>query len=228
MKFVLASSSPRRKILLTELLKDLGHKRPHFTIIHANIDESRRRGERPITHARRLAKEKALCVAKRITDDPPSLKLRRTGGRRTTDDVLILAADTIVVLGNQIFGKPRNKKHAAWMLSRLSGRRHRVITAFCVLTKRAHPLLCTKERARGEVELDHAISTVFFHNLSKSQIETYIASKEPHDKAGAYAIQGSKFSLVRKIIGSYTNVVGLPVEKVKKTLQKAQKVPGYS
>lgn len=211
MKFILASSSPRRKILITQLFKDLGYKRPRFTILHANIDESRLKGERPVTYARRLAKEKAICVAKKIAP-----KTTTSNYKLQTKNYCILAADTIVVLGNQIFGKPRNKKHAAWMLSRLSGRRHRVITAFYIL-------VVSKTSDQRLATSDYETSTVFFHKLSKPQIQTYIESNEPHDKAGAYAIQGSKFSLVKKISGSYTNVVGLPVEKVKKILSRLLK-----
>lgn len=211
MKLILASSSPRRKILLTQLLRSLGTKHPRFHIVHANINETRRNGEKPLTCARRLAKEKALNVAQKISTT--------ANYQLPTVNSLIIAADTIVVLGNQIFGKPRNKKHAAWMLSRLSGRRHQVITAVCVLASGVAKLA---SRPRGEPRdsIIHSTSTVLFHKLPKQLIQSYVSSPEPHDKAGAYAIQGSKFKIVEKIEGSYTNVVGLPLEKIRPVLKK--------
>lgn len=213
MHLILASSSPRRKLLLAQLLRSLGVKRPRFKIIHANIDESRRRGERPIAYARRLAKEKALGVARMISGTSHQ--------QLVTSHLLILAADTIVVLNNQIFGKPRNKKHAAWMLTRLSGRSHQVITAVAIVKiVGANGVRPTIEGECSPLQVDHTTSTVYFHHLSSNQIKSYINTAKPHDKAGAYAIQASKFNLVKNIKGSYTNVVGFPLEIIRPILKK--------
>lgn len=191
MNLVLASASPRREELLRALLNEMGLADQKFKIIPAQIDETRKPGEDPVRYARRLAKYKTSAVAK------------------TEPHSLIVAADTIVVLGDKIFGKPKNKKEATDMLTRLSGKTHQVITAIALL------------RAAGSRPIvDHSLTKVTLAPLTANQIQTYIATGEPLDKAGAYGIQGGAAGFVAKIEGSYTNVVGLPVEILKKQLQK--------
>lgn len=186
--FVLASASPRRR----DLLREAGFR---LEIRPSAIEERPWAGEKPESYALRLAFEKAFEIAARGADSRP-----------------VLAADTIVTLEDRILEKPVDTADAIRMLSLLSGRTHRVITAICLVTRR-NGLLHT----RGE-----AVATgVTFHDLSREAIEAYAASGEPMDKAGAYAIQGGAASMVKAIVGSYTNVVGLPMERVTELLASA-------
>jgi septum formation protein len=172
LKLVLASRSPRR----SELLKAAGFE---FTVRVADIDETPRNGEAPRDYVLRVAEEKARSVA-------------------AGDDEVVLAADTTVVLGNEIMGKPIDAADAARMLRALAGRRHEVITAICI--------------GRGaRVTCEIASTAVWFAPLSEAEIADYVASGEPMDKAGAYGIQGLASKFIDRIDGSYTNVVGLPV-----------------
>ncbi|MGI6714099.1 MAG: Maf family protein [Bacilli bacterium] len=120
----------------------------------------------------------------------------------------ILAVDTIVVFNHQIFGKPKSKKEAETMLKTLSGKRHLVISGYTLVNK-------NKEINRSEV------TEVYFNDLSQETIEAYIASGSPFDKAGGYGIQDEEFGLVKKIVGSYDNVMGLPTEALKKLLTRS-------
>lgn len=117
------------------------------------------------------------------------------------DDGFVLGADTIVVLDGDVLGKPHNEDEARLMLQRLSGRVHSVITGVALLVK-------------GKERVFHNETKVYFKSLAPFEIESYIASGEPMDKAGAYGIQGKGALWVEKVEGSYTNVVGLPVEQV--------------
>lgn len=194
---ILASASPRRK----ELLERLG-----FTVkvIPANIDEIRLEGEPPENFVKRMAREKTLTIVDRLqttlypTDaDGTAIRARAAKG---SDSRWVIGADTIVVLGDDILTKPKDTAGAAAMLHELSGRQHRVITGFCI-----HDLRKNKEGLQ-------AVSTdVTFKKLTASEIDKYIAVGESMDKAGAYAVQGVGAYLVDSIIGSYTNVVGLPL-----------------
>ncbi len=171
-KLVLASASPRRR----ELLASLGLE---FEVRVPQIDETPEPGESPRAYCERLAVEKAAAV-------------------EAAHGTVVVAADTIVVLGDRILGKPADESEAFEMLSSLSGQTHRVITGACV-----------KKNKNTEV---FSVSTdVAFRLLSIKEIETYIATGCPMDKAGAYAIQGGAAHMVRSINGSYTNVVGLPL-----------------
>ena len=153
-KFILASASPRRKELLTNLLKEFPSIDPNFTIMPAHIDESWIHGELPEDYVTRLAREKALVIASKR---PPSLT-----------HTVILAADTSVVIENQILGKPQNDNDAFAMLTKLSGQTHSVITGYALDT------IC------------HFVKTkVSFRKLSDSEIQDYIATGEPQDKACA-------------------------------------------
>ena len=138
------------------------------------------RGEDPARAARRLARTKASEV-----------HARRPGS-------LVLAADTVVAVGDRILGKPKSPAEAEEMLALLSGRSHRVITGVCLL-------------GPDRDETFHVSTEVVFRALSAEEIRAYVASGEPMDKAGAYAIQGGAAGFVREIHGSYTNVVGLPL-----------------
>lgn len=173
--FILASGSPRRR----ELLRQLGFS---FTVIPSSLEETNQSGMEPRRHATYYAKEKAKEVAQRYPQQ------------------WVLAADTIVVVDEEILGKPVSVTEATAMLSRLSGRNHQVITAVSLLH-----LQCG-------VEESQAVETkVFMRRLGAADIEGYIATGEPMDKAGAYGIQGIGGCLVQRIEGSYTNVVGLPL-----------------
>ncbi len=173
--FILASGSPRRR----ELLRQLGFS---FTVIPSRLEETNQRGMEPRGHATYYAKEKAKEVAQRYPEQ------------------WVLAADTIVVVAEEILGKPVNVTEATAMLSRLSGRSHHVITGVCLLN------------AQCGVEESQAVETeVFMRRLDTADIEGYIATGEPMDKAGAYGIQGIGGCLVQRIEGSYSNVVGLPL-----------------
>jgi len=174
---VLASGSPRRK----ELLEEAGLE---FTVLTQPIDESRLDQERPHEMALRLARAKARAVAQGLADP-----------------TVVLGADTIVVLGDEVLGKPDDEAEATDMLRRLSGREHEVITCVAVT------------RAPGAE--DWAVRTVrtrvVFRELTPRVIERYIATGEPMDKAGSYGIQGLGVQLVERTDGSFTNVVGLPL-----------------
>ncbi|MCY4597780.1 MAG: Maf family protein [Bryobacterales bacterium] len=169
---VLASASPRR----AELLAGEGIE---FDRCPADIDESMLLGERPDEYVRRLAETKA-----------------RAGWRPGTRS---LGADTIVVLGGEVLGKPRDEADARRMLRSLSGQCHSVLTGVAVFDGEAAESTCEETR-------------VWFRTLSDREINDYVASDEPMDKAGAYGIQGEAGRFVERIDGSYANVVGLPVE----------------
>ena len=178
---ILASASPRRR----ELLQNAGLR---FRVIPSQTAEEVRPGEAPRDYVRRTARDKARAVAR---DHPAAW---------------ILAADTIVEIDGQILGKPRDEADGRRMLGLLSGRQHRVMTAFVVLG--------------AEHQVERLVtSTVRFKPLSEAQIGAYLASGEPADKAGAYAIQGQGRALVADMQGSYTNVVGLPMDEVLACLQ---------
>lgn len=178
-KLLLASASPRRR----ELLASLGLV---FETAAPDIDETPRPEELPKVFAERLAAEKAAAVPA----DPQTV---------------VLAADTIVVLGRRILGKPADEGEALEMLTALSGQAHEVITGVCL--------------KRGEAQQAFSVSTqVLFRRLTEAEILRYIASGCPMDKAGAYAIQGGAAHMVREIRGSYTNVVGLPLSEVHESL----------
>lgn len=169
---VLASRSPRR----AELLTAAGIE---FTVRAADVDETPLDGEAPRDYVLRVAEEKARAV-------------------EASGDEVVLAADTTVVLGNEIMGKPADAADAAQMLRALAGKRHEVITAICL-------------RRGDRVETDIASTSVWFAPLSDAEIEAYVASGEPMDKAGAYGIQGLASKFIDRIDGPYSNVVGLPV-----------------
>jgi septum formation protein len=172
---ILASTSPRRR----ELLRQIGIE---FTTDPADVDERVLSEERPEDYAVRVAREKAKVVAQRASA------------------ALIIAADTIVVLGDTILGKPVDAADAERMLGMLSGRMHRVLTGLVVM-----------DSATGKVLTRLADTRVWFRDLSAEEIHAYVTTREPLDKAGAYGIQDKGALLIRKIEGCYFNVVGLPL-----------------
>lgn len=169
---VLASGSPRRRAFLEQLGLT-------FTVTPAELDERVHQGELPAAYVERLAREKAQAVA-----------ARHLGAR-------VLAADTTVVLEEEILGKPADGAEALAMLRRLSGRTHRVLTGVALA---------------GETLRARVVETrVVFREASEAELSWYVASGEPLDKAGAYGLQGIGGFLVRRIEGSHSNVIGLPL-----------------
>jgi septum formation protein len=152
-----------------------------------DIDESIFNNEKPEGYVKRLALEKAMAG------------IKNSGG------LPVLAADTSVVIDGHILGKPETEQAAIEMLEALSGRTHRVITGVALV----------KKQGDGVLEIHDSVSTlVQFLPLSHQQIQAYVATGEPMDKAGSYGIQGKAAIFVEKIEGSYSNVVGLPLEQI--------------
>ena len=179
---ILASGSPRRR----ELLGDLGL---NFEVQPSKAEEPAPfPDEAPEDYAKRMAEMKTRDVAKHFTDKT------------------VLGADTIVVLGQEIMGKPKDDTDALTKLTALSGQTHQVISAFCIVLP------------NGKTITKAVTTAVDMRVSSEAELKGYIATGEPTDKAGAYAIQGIGTFLVTAIRGSYTNVVGLPVARVLDTL----------
>jgi len=185
---ILASASPRRR----DLLARAGVA---FEVVPAEIDETARPGELPEALAERLAREKAVAVARR---------LGATGAR------LVLGSDTIVVLEGEVLGKPSDAPHAEVLLGRLVGRTHRVTTG--VALARSSDLA---------VQSFTVTSLVTMHGASTEEIRRYVASGEPLDKAGAYALQGEGRRFVAAVEGSESNVIGLPLDETLALLRAA-------
>lgn len=196
MRLILASSSPRRRQLLTEMGAT-------FDIIKPEIDESLHEGESLLDHVQRLSKEKAQAVVAQLEDDPAVVI--------SADTIVVLSADTIGIdEQGELLGKPADADEARTMLKRLRGRSHRVYTAFTVHKTGDTPQVITR----------YAMTIVHMRSYSDDEIEAYIASGDPFDKAGSYAIQNKDFYPVARIVGSYDNVVGFPVKEVKQALEE--------
>ncbi len=190
---VLASASPRRQ----ELLRNAGIP---FTVCPPNVHELPLAGESPRECAERLAREKALAVF------------------RQQPDKTVLGADTIVIVDGEILGKPRDDADAMRMLRLLSGRTHQVTTGVCLM---APPLRTGNRELRTGFEDTRSETTVVtMTTLTDDNIRSYVATGEPTDKAGAYAIQGIASRWIPRIDGDYCNVVGLPVALVYRMLQE--------
>ncbi len=184
MALILASASPRRE----ELLRQVGCE---FTVISSEVEEDNDRGLPPVE----LAVSHALAKARDVAAS-------------AAPGAIVVGADTIVVLGDRIFGKPRDTADARRMLAELAGREHQVITGVAVV--------------RGDESwTDHAVTAVRFRAYGPQDIERYLANGEPMGKAGAYAIQGAGALLVEGITGCYTNVVGLPLVTLDELLRRA-------
>lgn len=174
-KIILASKSPRRKWLLEQVGLD-------FEVIPSNFEEN----IEGLKFSRELIENLAYQKAKEVAD-------RLSEG-------LIIGADTIVILKNNILGKPKDTEDAKRMLEMLSGKTHKVLTAVCVIDKDEDKTL-----------INSCISKVTFKKLAKEEIEAYIQTKEPMDKAGSYGIQAYGSLFVEKVEGCYNNIVGLPL-----------------
>ena len=184
-KFILASSSPQRKKLLETIgiIPD--------DIVPANIDETPKKNEKPKDFALRMSKEKGLSVAKNNLNS------------------FILSGDTIVAAGRRIIGKPSSKNEAEKILKLLSGRRHRVLSAFTLIKPDCSEI--TKV----------VVSRVKFSRLSDKEINEYLDTNEWQGKAGGYAIQGRASTFVPWISGSYTGVMGFPMNEIKNVLESS-------
>lgn len=175
-RVILASSSPRRRELLS-LIGIAYEARP------ADIDESYLPGERPLDHCERLAREKALVIA------------------ATDAEAVVIGSDTIVVVEDQVLGKPKDVEDAKRMLRMLSGRAHTVLTGVAIAR-------------RGVVASGVESVNVLFRSLDDAEIDAYVATREPMDKAGAYGIQGFGATIVARIEGDYFAVMGLALVRM--------------
>ena len=182
-RLILASASPRRR----ELLAQLGVP---FEVVTSDVPELPAPAESPAAFAQRVARDKAAEVARRCPQ------------------ALVLAADTVVAVDGDIFGKPRDRADARRMLEALAGRTHEVLTAVALRTP------------ADDVEELVVRSAVEFRALTAREIEDYVDGSEPYDKAGAYAVQGQAQRFVVQVRGSYTNVVGLPLDEVRELLRR--------
>jgi septum formation protein len=210
---VLASASPRRR----ELLAQAGYA---FSVHPAHINEDPLPGEDPIAYVVRLAREKAEAVLREIREQGTREQGAREQGSGNSEQktgvreqgseggeqLVVLGADTTVVVDGEMLGKPDDAADAARMLRRLSGRTHRVITGIALAT-----------RTRTEVAAE--VTAVRFVTLAEEEIAAYVATGEPLDKAGAYAIQGRAARWIPRIEGDYFNVVGLPLALVATMLE---------
>lgn len=186
-KFILASASPRRKELLSIYVKD-------FKIMPADIYETIPNNIALEDAPLYIAKEKAAAVFNKINEDE-----------------IIITADTIVLLDNKIYGKPKDKLDAYNMIKTFSGKTHQVITGVC----------CYSKDKQINIEFSD-VTNVSFTNISDEIIEKYLKNAEHIDKAGAYAVQGLASMFVEKIEGCYDNVVGLPMGMLARNLIKYQ------
>ena len=173
---ILASGSPRRKLLLEQLAIV-------FEIESPNVDESLVAGEAPEIYVTRLSEKKAQTVA-----------------GKHVEEAVILAADTTVVLHGNILGKPESKEHGLQMLNELSGTRHDVLTGVSICNASRIETFCVK-------------TEVNFRHLGQREIAWYWETGEPHDKSGAYGLQGAGAAFVETLSGSYSNVIGLPLSE---------------
>lgn len=198
-KLILASASPRRR----ELLLQAGYE---FLILPAKKDEIIHSTE-PAQIVKELSAAKAAEVGERL----------RTG-ELPAQDYVVLGADTIVVMDGTVLGKPRDEQDAFEMLTALQGRTHQVYTGVTIQEVRGTDCLDLKREKEGEIEqspLSFAVCTeVEFSSVSPEEIQRYISTGEPMDKAGAYGIQGAAAVFIRGIRGDYTSVVGLPLGAV--------------
>lgn len=181
---VLASGSPRRR----ELLQQLGLE---FQVETSDLDEDAVEADDPHELARRLARLKVERVARRFPD------------------AVVLAADTVVVLGDRVLGKPADAGEARRMLRELAGKTHSVITGVALCHARQDRLEVFSEETRVEMR-----------SLTGDEIEAYVASGEPSDKAGGYGIQGRAGAFIPRIEGCYFNVVGLPLAAISRRLEE--------
>lgn len=189
-QLVLASGSPRRQEMLTQMGVE-------FSVHVTDTDEGRKDGEAPEDFVTRLARDKAKAAAQ-------ELELQSDGS------IAVLAADTIVVQGDFVYGKPKDLEHAQQVWHSLSANKHQVMTAVCLLYN-------------GKTNVRLGVTEVEFGRITTEQMQRYWQTGEPLDKAGAYAIQGYASAWVKLINGSYSNVVGLPLREVNEILATIDK-----
>lgn len=180
-KVVLASASPRRKELLEQI------------------------GIQPVVIASSYSEQSMGDSVFELVANNAKGKLNEALSSHDLHDSLVIAADTVVILDLEIFGKPQDAEQALEMLGRLSGKKHRVITGVAIYYK-------------GEIRYDYSVTDVHMRDISTQEIKAYIASGEPYDKAGGYGIQARGALFVDKIDGCYSNVVGLPLPLLYKML----------
>jgi septum formation protein len=179
---ILASTSPRRRELLSRIVKE-------FKCIEPKLDESQNQFFKISDLSRNLAKLKAYSVFNEHKND------------------CVIASDTVVILKHEVMGKPADEKAAESMLMKLNGKKHIVISSYCILYK--------------DYEITKSIkSIVVFNKNSKQALQTYIESGLWKGKAGAYGVQDKEYNLIKEVKGSYYNVVGLPLEELEKDLIK--------
>lgn len=183
---ILASGSPRRRELMKQITND-------YIVITSDIDEEKSYVLPPLEAVLDVAKRKGEKVFLEYPDD------------------IVISADTIVVLNNQIIHKPINAEDAKRILGSLSNKTHQVITAYCIFSK-------------GEFIENHVVSEVTFNQLNNVLIDDYVATGSPLDKAGAYGVQDNKqFPIIKNVIGSVDNVIGFPIKEIKRDLEKVMK-----
>lgn len=185
-KIILASGSPRRKELFEKL-------QIPFVVEVSNYEEDMNLKLKPLELAKELSRGKAEAVA----------------DKHKNEEVIIIGADTFVVLKNKILGKPRTTEKAKEMIKEMSGKAHSVITGFTIINSKSG------KKVSKAVE-----SKVYFRKLTDKEIEDYVRTGEPLDKAGAYAIQEFGSVLIERIEGDYTNIVGLPLAPLIEGLKK--------
>lgn len=188
-RIILASSSPRRRELISWM-------NIPFEVTSADIDERHQKGEHPIDYVQRVACEKAEAIF-----------------NSSHFAAVILAADTIVIHGEHILGKPKDKDQATEMLLELRGVIHQVVTAICLI------------QPDGKTMQDLCVSNVRMRNYSDQEIRKYVSSGDPLDKAGAYAIQNGSFDPVSEFNGCFASVMGFPFCHIERNLQK---IGGYN
>lgn len=181
MKIILASVSTRRK----ELLELMGLK---FEVKPSNADETFEEGLSIEEQSKRLAYIKAKSVFE-----------------ETKGDRIVIGSDTMVLLGDEIYGKPQSREEAIKMLQNLSNTKHRVITSICVLSEK---------QGEYKEQIDYDIAEVYFKKMTNQEIENWVDKDKPYDKAGAYAVQSEFGVHIEKINGNYFTVVGLPIHKL--------------
>ncbi|MGI6508986.1 MAG: Maf family protein [Erysipelotrichaceae bacterium] len=181
-KLILASKSPRRK----ELLELLGFD---FDVISSEVDEVSSEDLSPEEMVKALAYQKAKAVFE------------------THPDNVVLGSDTIVVVDDEILGKPKNERQAKEMMLKMKDREHQVITGVAVLSKKEEIIFSD-------------ISNVHFNDIEEAEIDRYVKTDEPYDKAGGYAIQGWAARYISAIEGNYYTIMGLPLDKVFKYVKK--------
>lgn len=189
-QFILASQSPRRRELL-------GHLKIPFKVVVPQMEETSHFDD-PIEVARDLAYQKAQCVLNELS-------------KQNKDHFVILSSDTLVCLADKIYGKPKDIEQAKEILQDLSGKTHQVVSAYCFYLK---------SHSEKKYFVESVSTEVTFDSINNEQLERYLATGESLDKAGAYGIQGAALPFIDSIRGCYSNVVGLPLNRLEKHLKE--------